>query len=71
MRHKPTRIGILNGWPVFKDHNGDLVVECDGFQNLRYLSDEEEKRLLRVSRQLKNLVVTGEHSEDSEDSEAL
>ena len=71
MRHKPRRIGIVDGWPVYKDYNGDLCIECNGFQNLRYLSDEEEKHLSRVSRQLKNLVVTGEHSEDSEDTEPL
>ncbi len=62
MRHKPTRIGIVDGWPVYKDHNGDLCIECNGFRHLRYLTDEEEARLLRVSKQLKNLVVTEEHT---------
>jgi len=58
-----TRVATLNGWPVYRDHNGDLCVECNGFQHLRYLTDEEEAKLLTVSKQLKNLVVTNEHSE--------
>lgn len=67
MKQHATRVGTLNGYPVYKDHNGDLCIECNGFQHLRYLTDEEEAKLLTVSRQLKNQVM----SEDSEDSEAL
>lgn len=55
-----TRIGTLNGYPVYKDHNGDLCIECNGFQHLRYLTDEEETKFLTVSKQLKNSAVTSE-----------
>ena len=65
------QIAMLDGRPVYKDCDGKVCIETSDFMHLRQLTDEEEKRLLRVSRQLKNLVVTGEHSEDSEDSEAL
>jgi len=60
MSKHATRVGTLNGYPIYKDHNGDLCIECNGFQNLRYLTDKEESQL---SKQLKNLVTT--------DSEAL
>ena len=62
MKKHPVRVATLDGWPVYKDHNGDLCIETNGFQHLRYLTDEEEARLLRVSKQLKNLVVTEEHT---------
>lgn len=59
MKHT-IRVGTLNGWPVYKDSHGDLCIESNGFQNLRYLTDEEERQ---VSKQLKNLITTDEHSE--------
>ena len=59
---RATQIGIVDGRLVYKDRNGDLCVESNALQHLRYLTDEEEARLLRVSKQLKNLVVTEEHT---------
>ncbi len=53
MKHT-TRVTTLYGWPVYKDYNGKL--------RLRYLTAEEEAKLLTVSRQLKNAVATDEHA---------
>ncbi len=57
-----TRVATIDGWPVYRDYSGDLVIESNGFQNLRYLTDEEEAKLSTISRQLKNLVVTDKHA---------
>ena len=58
------RIATIDGKPVYKDHNGKLCIESNGFRHLRDLTEEEDRKLVGISRQLKHLVVGGDRQDN-------
>ena len=56
---KLSEIATINGKPVYKDRNGDLCTETNGFQHLCGLTEEEEKRLLQTLKTVMTVVEKG------------